>query len=309
MKMRCALLLLLVSASVAAAAPIRVAVLDFDDQTGLRSDAALGGAIDPKALADKGVFLLGTKLLNNTNYVLIDRRDFISQIEKSKLKDMGEKTATRPTFLHAAQALNCDIVLRGTLMAFSTGKQMIDQGGFQTEFATLSARVGLQAIDAVDGSVVAMASDSAERSFRQTAAVKTVLSENDAVTAIDAALAKVLPSIEKALSEKQAKQEARPKAHVSIKTDSDPALVELDGILIGSTPLDKFEVYRGDHVMSITKPGFQQITKRILVEKDIAVEAPMIKLQLSADEIKAIVEKAKVNIVIGEPSLIIHSLE
>ena len=52
----------------AAAEPVRVAVMDFDDQTGQKSDAALGGTINPKALADKGIFVMGQQLLGKDGF-------------------------------------------------------------------------------------------------------------------------------------------------------------------------------------------------------------------------------------------------
>jgi len=57
--------------------------------------------------------------------------------------------------------------------------------------------------------------------------------------------------------------------------------VEIDGILVGSSPLEGFEVYKGYHVLSIGKPGYQGITKRILMDKDMKIESPMLRVQLS----------------------------
>jgi hypothetical protein len=308
MKKRWLLALFLLSATLCAAQPIRVAVLDFDDQTGQASDPLLGGLVKSGSLAQKGIFLLGQKLLGNDNFVLIDRRDFIDQIEKLKPKDMGEKTPTKPSFIHAAQALKADVVLRGSLLAFSTGKQLVNQGGIQTDFSTLSARVGIEALDARDGTVIAMSNGTAEKSFRQTKEVTTVLSENDALGIIDDAVGKALPAAEKALKALQARDQTRPMVKISVKTSADPALVEIDGILIGSSPLDGFEVYKGDHVLSIGKPGYQGITKRILMDKDMKIESPMLRVQLSADEVKEIMEKMKINVVVGEPAFVITPL-
>jgi hypothetical protein len=295
-------------AAVVAAAPLRVAVLDFDDRTGLKPDALLGGEIQTRAIVEKGALLLGEKLVNQPNFVLVDRRDFIAQVEKLQPKDMGDKTPTRPSFIQAAQAIRADAVLRGSLLALSTGKQSVNLGGNQTEMSTLSARVAIEALDARDGAVIAMANGKAEKTFRQTAQVKTVLSENEVLLLVEEAIGKALPSVEKALREKQAAQQERPTVKVSVKTTADPALVEIDGILVGSTPLERFETYKGDHVLSIGKPGYQQITKRILLDKDMMIEAPMLKVQLSADELKEVLEKMRMNVVVGEPALVITPL-
>ena len=303
----CALAALAIEAR--AAAPIRVALMDFEDQTGTGSDALLGGAIKPAAVAGQSGFLLASRMLNSTNFVLVDRRDFMSQIEKYRSKDGGEKSPARPTFLQAAQALKADVVLRGTLMAFSTGKQIVNQGGYETELSTLTVRVGLEAIDTRDGGVMAMASGSADRSFRQTKEVRTSLSESDVLGIVEAAIAQALPNVEAALRSAQARQDARPVVKISVKTAADPALVEIDGILVGSTPLDQFEVYTGDHVLTISRPAYQEITKRILLDKDLSIEAPMIRLQLSAEELKQIAEKINVGIIAADPALILRPLD
>ena len=134
------ILLLLAIVSTPAEGPIRVAVMDFENQTGQRSDALLGGSINPAALASKGVNALTRDLVGSENFVLIDRRDFINQIERSQPMDSGRPADAKPTFIQAAQALNADAVLRGYLESFSTGKQVVNQGGYKTEFATLSLR-------------------------------------------------------------------------------------------------------------------------------------------------------------------------
>ena len=300
---------MMLGATLAVAEPIRVAVLDFEDKTGLRPDALLGGAIRPGAVADKGIYLLGEQLAGQTNFSLIDRRDFIAQIEQLRPKDMGEKTPTKPSFLHAAQALRADAVLRGTLLTLSTGKQTVNLGGNQSEQTTLSARVALEALDAKDGTVVAMASGVADRNFRQTPQVKTELSENDVVSRVGDALAKALPAVQKALEEQRVARASRPTVKISVKTSADPALVEIDGILVGSSPLDRFEVYKGDHVLAITKPGYQEITKRILLENDAQIESPMFRVQLSADDIKQIVEKMQINVIAPEPVFVVKPLK
>ncbi len=52
-------------AMTAEAAPLRVALVDFEDQAGMEADARLGGAIIPGALAEKGALLLGKRLAAN----------------------------------------------------------------------------------------------------------------------------------------------------------------------------------------------------------------------------------------------------
>ena len=300
-------------AAVASAEPIRVALMDFQDQTGMKSDADLGGGIASSALSGKGVFLLAEQLVGKEGFTLVDRRDFMDQMEKLQPKDMGEKTPTKPSFIQAAQALNTDVVLRGSLLGFSTGKKVVDQGGYKTEFSTASLRVGIEALDSVDGTVVAMANGVADGNFRQTAASYTVMSEEDAIGLMQKAIAQALPNIENALQTRLSKLASRPKIKLSVSTSADPALIEIDGILVGTSPVKGLDIYQGDHVLTIGKPGYRDITKRILFEKNTEIEVPMMRTELSAEEMKEVLEKARLDIIstdgVIKPGLIIKTVD
>lgn len=290
-------------------APLRVAVLEFQDQTGQRSDALLGGAIEPGSIAEKGVFLLGKALVNRPEFVLIDRRDLLDQMDKLRPKDQGATTPTKPSFLQAAQALRADVVLRGSLLALSPGKQIINQGGTHTELSTLSVRVALEALDARDGAVIAANDGVARQSFRQSDALTTSLGEDDVLQLVEKAVKEAVPALEKALASREEAMSKRPTVTLSVSTSADPALIELDGILIGSSPVKDLQVYQGDHVLSIGKPGYQQVTKRILLEKNTEIEVPMLREQLTAEELKDIYEKIQLKVIQAEPGLIIHTIE
>jgi hypothetical protein len=292
-----------------AAGETRVAVLDFVDLTGQASDASLGGDIQRGALASKGVYLLGKALAGREGFVLLDRRDFLAQMEKLQPKDQGEPTPVKPSFLQAAQALNADVVLRGSLVSLSTGKESIHLGGYATDRSTLTTRVSLEALDARDGTVLVVADGSAQQQFRQTEAQKTTLGEDDVLGLMEQALAKAVPVVEKALREQQEKLAARPRVKLSVKTDDDPAMVELDGLLVGSTPLEGFTAYQGDHVLTVSRPGYQQVTKRVLLEKDTSVQVSMLREKLTADELKDIYEKIELKVIDAEPGVIIGTLE
>ena len=294
---------------VGAQSPTRVAVLEFQDQTGMKADALQGGGIAPGAMAEKGVFVLGKTLANRPGFTLIDRRDLMEQMDKLKPMDQGEKTPTKPSFLQAAQLLRADVVLRGSILSLSSGKQMVNQGGYQADLSTLSVRIGLEALDAVDGSVIAASDGVARHSVRQTANVQTQLGEDDILMLMEKAVGEAVPAMEKALSARAEQQKQRPTIKLAIKTDADPALVELDGVLVGSSPIEEIEVYKGDHVLTISKPGYQQVTKRILFEKDARIEAPMLREQMTADEWAKIYEKASLKIIKADPGVIVNTWE
>jgi hypothetical protein len=311
----------LVVSGAVCAQPTRVALLDFEDDTGMGSDRKLGGMITPASLAQKGVYFLSKDLLGDTAFSLIDRRDFISQIEqlqyrdgaeldeKHMLRDRGRDTPTKPSFLQAAQALRADVVLRGSLVSFSTGKQMVNQGGYRADFSTLTVRVIIEALDAVNGAVIAMADGSASRKFRQTEALSTVLSEDDVLHLLDEAIRKAVPDLQQALAARVEQQRERPKVKLFVSTDADPALVEIDGILVGSTPIEGLEVYKGDHVLAVGKPGFQDVTKRIMLEQDTRITVPMLSTQLNAEQLQQVLEKMRLNVYSGiEPALVVETI-
>lgn len=292
----------------AAEQPLRVAVLEFQDQTGMRSDARLGGTMERGSLAERGVFMLGKHLVNQEGFVLIDRRDFLDQMERTQRFDSGRPTPTQPSFLHVAQALRADAVLRGNLISFSPGKRTVNQGGHRTEFATLSVRVALEALDAVDGAVIAVADGVAQTQVRQTATLQTELGEDEILNLLDEAVANAVPDLERTLLARAEAQRARPTVKLSVSTTDDPALVEIDGILVGTTPLEDFEIYKGDHVLTIGKPGYRDITKRILFEHDSRVEVPMMRTELTADELKDVLESMRMHVFLGEPGLVVHRI-
>ena len=307
MKRMAALLMLAVGVGTADAQnPTRVAVLEFQDQTGMKADALQGGAIAPGAMAEKGVFVLGKTLANRPGFVLIDRRDLMEQMDKLRPKDQGETTPTKPSFLQAAQALRADVVLRGSILSLSSGKQMVNQGGYQADLSTLSVRVGLEALDATDGSVIAASDGVARHSVRQTENLKTLLAEDDILMLMEKAVTEAVPSLEKALAARADQQKNRPTIKLAITTTADPALIEIDGILVGSSPVAEIEVYKGDHVLSVGKPGYQQITKRILFEKDTRVEIPMLREKLTAEEWAEIYGKVQLKVIQTDAPVVLH---
>ena len=310
MKKLLAALLIVSGLAPAFSQPLRVAVLEFEDRTGMRADARLGGTINPAILAEKGLYSLGQELVGTGNFALIDRRDFINQIENARPKDGGQHADARPTFIHAAQNLRADAVLRGQLLSFSSGKQVVNQGGHQSEHTTLSLRIGLQALDAVDGTVIAMAEGSAEKRIRQTENLQTFLGEDQALDMLGEAVRKGSATLQKALNAYVARNRARPRVSISVASTADPALVEIDGVLVGTTPLENFQIYQGDHVLTVGKPGYRDVTKRILLEQDTKITVPMLRTELTADEVKDVLDKVRFNAYIGaEPALIIETIE
>lgn len=291
------------------AEPLRVALLEVKDLSGMASDPKLGGGIDTARLAEKAILSIGKQLVASEDVTVIDRRDFIEQIERLRPKDMGEPTPLRPSFLQAAQALDADVVLRGTLLGLSTGKQVINQGGHNAEFSTVSLRVSVEALDATDGAVIAVTDGTVRRQFRQTETLSTVLGEDDVLTMLDDAFAQAVPAVQKSIESRRERMAQRPKVTLTVRTSADPAMVEVDGLLIGTTPIENFEVYQGDHVVSITKPGFSTITKKVLLDRSMALEFPMLREELTADEVKAIYESSDLKIIQSPPGVILHTVD
>ena len=283
----------------------RVAVLDFENQAGPLPSYVPAAALAPAQMAEKGAFLLNKSLAQEPGFRLIDRRDFFAQMEKFKQDSEAE-----PSFLRAAQQLNADVVLRGHLMSLSSSRSSVHQGGYTAYLDEFSVRVGIEALDTRGGSVLAAADGVAARKFRQTENVQTTLGEDDVLMLMEGAMQETIPAIKEALTRKQDEFKNKPKVKLSITTTADPALVEIDGLLIGSTPLVDFEVYQGDHTITIGKPGYRDLSKRILLEKDSRIEVPMLRTELTADEIKGVLDNSRVNLYQGiEPGFIIQTVK
>ena len=302
---------LAMTAMVLQAAPVRVVILDFEDDTGKAADNRLGGAVNTQVLAKKGAYLMMKQLIGNADFKVVDQRDFMAQMSKMKLKDEGKVSSFKPAYLDAARALNADILLRGALMSFSAGKQKISQGGWNTELANVSMSASVQAQDVADGSVIAMGIGNASQQFRQTAATQTELSEDDVLGLLDRALAKAIPEVTDKVNKKMDELAKRQKITVNFHTTDDPAMVEIDGVLVGSTPIDGMEIYKGEHLLHVSRPGYDSITKRVNLSNNATINVPTLRTDLSAEERKEILKSAelKAYLMDGKPDLVIQEIE
>jgi len=98
---------------------------------------------------------------------------------------------------------------------------------------------------------------------------------------------------------------------VSVMSTDDPAMVELDGMLVGSTPLENLQVYVGDHILRVSRPGYQTITKRFNITGDVKITTPMFRTELTALEKKEMIEKLNMEIFLtnGEPDFWIQEIK
>ncbi len=296
------------TATLAGATPTKVLVTDFENESGGSKDLLLGGTVSPEQMAAKGAYSLMQSMLDQPGVVLVDRREYLEQLELEQNRDNQKDTPVKASVIHVAQILGAEVVLRGALLSFSTGKESINQAGYKAEFATLSLRVSLQALDAIDGSIIAMSDGVGQLKLRQTQALATTLGEEEVQQLLNKAIKAATPSLTKKLDERKLRLADRPKIKLNIKTDSDPALVEIDGVLVGSTPMEGLEIYKGDHVMTIGKGGYPDVTKRIAFTTDTAIEVPMIRLQLDAPEIKEVLKSMRIHANIGEPAWVVRVL-
>ncbi len=311
MKTTLCLALALLMTGLVRAETVRVVILDFENETGLASDAQLGGAIDTDALSKKGTHLITQQMLGTAGYTIVDQRDFMEQMGKLRLDDQGKPSPLKPSYLDAARALNADILLRGSMMSFSTGKQKINQGGHKVTMAKVSMSVALQAQDVVDGAVVAMSTGNANQSFRQTESLQTELSEDDVLGLMNKALAQAVPKVTTGINKKMGDLASRPRVTLTVTATENPAMVEIDGVLVGSTPMTGLEVYPGEHLFHISSPGYESITKRIKLTKDAEIKVPMLRTDLSAEEKVEVLKSADLRAYMtdGRPDLVIQTLD
>lgn len=299
-------MLFLAVCQAAQAAPVRVVLLDFSDNTAISGDTPTAVPLDREAFARKGILFLAKALLDAGGFELIDRRDLIAQLGEPRYTEGADPlpgslfatqerpTSLRPDVLHAARTLGANTLLRGSLISFSSSHQRVNQSGYQADFLVLGLRVLIDVLDVADGRVVTMAEGKATRKFRQTPQLQTDLGEDELLDLYREAIVQAVPEISKGLA--SATPAPRGRARLSISTTADPALVELDGIMIGSTPIQGYAVDVGDHHLAVTKAGYQGVTKIIFVERDSHVTVPMISHSLDAQDRKEILEHGDLQI-------------
>lgn len=301
-RIRCVAVFTLFAAGLSAVAqPVRVALSDFQVTAGLDASALTAQGYSAEALAEQGAFLLGKSLLNQGRYEVVDRRELQQQLTRA---------AGEPLLIRAAQQVNADVLLEGRVQSFSTRRQQVNQGGYQSDHQELQMRIGIEARDTVSGSVVAMASGSTRQRLRQTAALQTQLGEEDLLVLLEQAIQDAAPELNRGIEAFQDQLANREKVLLSIQTEQDPALVEIDGLLMGSTPLTDLPVYKGDHVIVIGKAGHRDVVKRIQLNQDTQLSLSLIRTELDAEEVKEILSGARINAYLGlEPALLIEHIQ
>ncbi len=288
------------------AAPLRVAVLDGIDETAGRSEESKYIQTPADSFSKKAYYLLASQMTTDVDMSVIDRRDLLGQIQKSE----KDGSAGGASVLRAAQMLNADIMVKPVLLVFAVSKEIIDINNQTTENINMQMKISIQALSPVDGSVVAMAEGGAKTSLRQTASVKKTMGDAEATQMIEESMKEAVPALLQKIKANQVAVAQKPVKKMTITTESDPALVEIDGLLVGSTPLKDYEVYEGDHAITVSKPGHRGLSKKINITKNVSIHIPMLRTELTAEEIRDLMSKAKVNIYSGiEPALIIRETE
>lgn len=280
----------------------RIAVLDFVNEATLPPDTTLAGGVHPADLARKGAYELTAQLVKNDAYNVVDRRDITS-----KLKD-GEAA---PSFIHAAQTLRADAVLRGVLLSFSTERNSYTRGERAVDLLELSVTVMVQALDAIDGTVLAASRGSASSEFRRTANTETQLGETALMELLGDALESAVKDIDKDLSKRLKSRAERERVDISIASTEDPAIVEIDGVVVGSTPLEGLQVYKGDHTLVISRPGYVTMRKRLALDGPLKLTAPMLRTEITAEERLKILSGAEMKMFLtnGQPDVWIQNLD
>jgi hypothetical protein len=291
------------------AAPLRIALLEFTDETGARPEASVIGPVNTATLAAKGIDLTAKQLMEQKGFILIDRRDFIEKLQKSTPRELLEGQP-RPAYIQAAQLLGASSILRGSLSSFSTRKELYNLEGSKIEMTKLSLRVTLRALDVVDGAVISIAEGVAGQSFRQTASMQTQLGEEDILKLMEDAINQAVPKLAAALL-RHGETEQRPKTRLSIDSTDNPALVEIDGVLVGVTPLPGLEVYQGDHTLTVSRPGYTTMSKRILMNNKLQINVPMLRTDLTVEERVRILDKAQLKVYLtnGKPDILVQEIK
>jgi hypothetical protein len=124
-------------------------------------------------------------------------------------------------------------------------------------------------------------------------------------------LTSATPEVEKGISKRIKAMKSREKLKLSVTTTQDPAMVEIDGVLVGTTPMEALEIYKGDHLLSVSRPGSVTVTKQIRLDKDARIQVPLLREDLTAEEKMVVYEKAEMKIYMtdGKPDLLIQTMD
>jgi len=297
-------MLMIVQAMSLTAAPLRVALLDTEDLTGQKPDPVVG-ALKAETIARKGAPLVGKVMLKSDAFSVIDRRDFTSRVDRFRREEPLRQD--NATVLQAARALRADAILKSSVLSMSAENRNINQAGYNVEFKRLTMRVMLEVLDTKDGSIIGIADGTASREFRITAADATTLGEDEILQMFESAVSKAMPVIEQSVIRRMERKAERGHVALTLKTLAEPAMVEIDGMLVGTTPIEKMEIYPGDHVITITKPGYQEISKRILITRNTTLTVPMLRNELTMEELKEIAKDMSLNrIAVMQPAWIME---
>ena len=85
----------------------------------------------------------------------------------------------------------------------------------------------------------------------------------------------------------------------------------IDGVLVGSTPMEYLDIYEGDHVITISRPGYVSFTKRMAVNGDLEITAPMLRTDVTAEERVKILSSAEMKVFMQnqKPDLLIQEIK
>lgn len=275
---------------------IRAALLDFENQAGLSPDDQLGGKVNTSQLLEKAPLLLAKHLLELDGFELVDRRDFAAAVSQANHGSAGHRRA----FIQPAQYLNADVVLRGSLMSLSSSRQTVDLGGHHSEHAELNLSVALEALDVHNGAVLAVCDAQAARKFRQTAGHFSEIGEQDLLDLLEEAIAESAEKLKSQLDAKPGVSASREMVSLTVRSEQSPALVEIDGVLVGSTPMERLSVYKGDHLFRVSRPGYTPVTKRVLLQKDVEIDVALFRSDLDAGEKKEVLKDSDTHVFMGE---------
>ena len=182
--------------------------------------------------------------------------------------------------------LGVDAILAGSVLSFSTSTENVNRGPNAVDFTNLSLRVSVRALDAVDGTILAMGEGVGQKKVRQSGSSTLTWGEEEMLEIMGDAIEAATKELTPQLLERIESRQARPRVRLTILATDDPALVELDGMLVGSTPMESLQVYAGDHTPRVSRPGYQTISKHLLITGDLSITAPMFRKDLTALEKK-----------------------
>lgn len=186
------------------------------------------------------------------------------------------------TVLRLSQLLNCDYFVVAVLTSFNENKKKFSGYGVERDIAEYVLRVSIKLSDAVnDGGSVYGDSVTVSEKIAQSANLQQDIGDMlDRM--IDEASVKISENILERLKKLKKPAPSTDNVEFTVSCDVSGAVVELDGVAIGSAP-GSFKVKPGLHWIRVSKPRYADWERRVNIFPQQVLNVSMVKSDKGMD--------------------------